>query len=158
MRRLNYVIALLVVVQFSLSLSLSLSFSPKIVFSNFFRFKVSISHSKCWWCALQLRRNIQSLLKENNCTRSFHRMWKTAKWFDKLFQSARLKLWQIMRPRVYGENSHLLVRESITVRLTSCLTGSESAALLSWNNQQVYLFVWIQTSKTRGQAVLWYLP
>ena len=33
------------------------------------------------------------------------------------------------------------VRESITVRLTSCLTGSESAALLSWNNQQVYLFV-----------------
>ena len=41
------------------------------------------------------------------------------------------------------------VRGSITVRLTSCLTGLDSAALLMFNQQKIYLFGQIQTSRAR---------
>ena len=39
------------------------------------------------------------------------------------------------------------VRESITVCLTSCLTGLDSAALLMYNQKMIYLFSQIQTSQ-----------
>ena len=44
------------------------------------------------------------------------------------------------------ENIHL--RGSVTVRMTSCLTSLDSAALLMFNQQQIYLFGQIQTSQT----------
>ena len=47
------------------------------------------------------------------------------------------------------ENTNL--RGSITVQLTSSLTGLDSAALLVLNEQQFYLFCQIQTSQTVGQ-------
>ena len=43
------------------------------------------------------------------------------------------------------------VRGSITVWLTSGLTGFDSAALFMFNQQQIYLFGQIQTSQTGGQ-------
>ena len=43
------------------------------------------------------------------------------------------------------------VKGSITVQLTSCLTGFDSAALLMFNQQQIYLFGWIQISQIGGQ-------
>ena len=39
----------------------------------------------------------------------------------------------------------------ITVQLTSCLTGEDSAALFMFNSQHIYLFGQIQTSQTGGQ-------
>ena len=43
------------------------------------------------------------------------------------------------------------VRGSITVWLTSYWTGLDSAAVLMFNQQQIYLFSQIQTSQTGGQ-------
>ena len=42
----------------------------------------------------------------------------------------------------------LLVSWSITVRLTYCLTSSNSATLLMFNQKQIYFFSQIQTSDT----------
>ena len=44
-----------------------------------------------------------------------------------------------------------LNQRSITVWLTSCLTGLDLAVLLYWNYQQIYLFGQILTGQTRGQ-------
>ena len=44
------------------------------------------------------------------------------------------------------------VRGNITVWLTSCLTGLDSAVLLNWNNKQTCLFGQILTGQTGGQA------
>ena len=44
------------------------------------------------------------------------------------------------------------VRGNITVLLTSCLTGLDSAILLNWNYKQIYLFGQILTGQTGGQA------
>ena len=43
------------------------------------------------------------------------------------------------------------VSGSITVWLTSCLSGLDSAALLMLNQQQIYLFGQIKSSQTGGQ-------
>ena len=43
------------------------------------------------------------------------------------------------------------VRGNITVQLTSCLTGLDSAVLLNWNYKQICLFGQILTSQTGGQ-------
>ena len=45
-----------------------------------------------------------------------------------------------------------VVRGNIIVRLTSCLTGLESAVLLNWNYKQMCLFGQILTGQTGGQA------
>ena len=45
------------------------------------------------------------------------------------------------------------VTRSITVRLTSCLTGLNSAALLMFNQQQIYLFAQIQARQTGDQLL-----
>ena len=41
---------------------------------------------------------------------------------------------------------------SITVQLTSFLTSLDSATLLTFNQQQIYLFSQIQTSQTGGRT------
>ena len=46
-----------------------------------------------------------------------------------------------------AENTHLLIRGSITVCPTSCLTTLDSAALLMFNQQQIYLFAPIQANQ-----------
>ena len=43
------------------------------------------------------------------------------------------------------------VRGNITVQLTSCLTGLDSAVLLNWNYKQICLFGQILTGQTGGQ-------
>ena len=43
------------------------------------------------------------------------------------------------------------LRGSITIWLTSCLLGFDSATLLLLNLQQLYLFVQIKTSQTEGR-------
>ena len=43
------------------------------------------------------------------------------------------------------------IRGNITVRLTSCLTGLDSAVLLNWNYEQICLFGHILTGQTEGQ-------
>ena len=43
------------------------------------------------------------------------------------------------------------IRGSITVQLTSFLTGYDSAALFGFNSQHIYLFGQIKTSQTGGQ-------
>ena len=53
---------------------------------------------------------------------------------------------------------------SITAWLTSCLTGLDLAALLMFNQQQIFMFGEIQTSQTGGPpysdmkegSVLWF--
>ena len=47
--------------------------------------------------------------------------------------------------------TYYFLRGSITVQLTSFLTGLDSAALLILNKIQIYKFGWIQTSQTGGQ-------
>ena len=49
------------------------------------------------------------------------------------------------------ENTHLLCKGSITIQLTSCLTGQDSAALLLFNQIEIYKLGRIQTSQTGGQ-------
>ena len=46
---------------------------------------------------------------------------------------------------------YLRVSGSISVRLTSCFICFDSAILLALNEQQIYLFVQIQTSQTGDQ-------
>ena len=43
------------------------------------------------------------------------------------------------------------VKGNITVQLTSCLTGLDSAFLLNWNYKQICLFGQILTSQTGGR-------
>ena len=53
---------------------------------------------------------------------------------------------------LWPENTHLLHKGKYHyIQLTSCLTGLDSAALLMFNQQQIYLFGQIKTSQTRGQ-------
>ena len=49
------------------------------------------------------------------------------------------------------ENTYFVRRRSITVQMTSCLTGLYSATLLMFNWQHIYLFGRIQTNQTGGQ-------
>ena len=53
--------------------------------------------------------------------------------------------------QIKQETLTYFVRGSITVRLTSCLTGYDSAAMFVFNSQQIYSFDQIQPSHAGGQ-------